>query len=164
MGFFIEQHRWQGLGIRFWMAAGRKDNHQIFPINLLCFGCSLLTVGINNLWRDRPDFLICCSKNKRQIKVLIDSSSRVEYEKRNERKDKKSRDWQFIEGRIWIWWRRLRQSRHSSLHLMPRLFGTHFFNKHLGLRSKLNVGLGQDELHMAFDVLIQSSIPKLSCP
>ena len=86
------------------MAAGRKDNHQIFPINLLCFGCSLLTVGINNLWRDRPDFLICCSKNKRQTKVLIvqfieggirkkkkemkertkkvviDSSSRAEYE------------------------------------------------------------------------------------
>ena len=44
------------------------------------------------------------------------------------------------------------------------LLVAHFFNKHLGLRSKLNVGLGQDELHMAFDVLIQSSIPKLSCP
>ena len=68
----------------------------------------------------------------------------IKYEKnknsKRERNDRKikSCDWQFIEGRIWIWWRRLRQSRHSSLHLMPRLFGTHFFNK-------------------------QSSLPRLSC-
>ena len=73
LGFFIEQHRWQGLGIRFWMAAGRKDNHQIFPINLLCFGCSLLTVGINNLWRDGQSHKLCLMRHivRRVLYVIL---------------------------------------------------------------------------------------------